>query len=76
MTQEVLVARCTLVTVNEGQEIKVMSKEAVKQQYPVFAMEVQRELAKFPAGAPVTFYWQTVADLQKDKLGVIACMSN
>lgn len=76
MAQEVLVARCTLVNEKEGQEIKMMLNEAVERLYPDFVMEVRRELVKFPAGAPVNYYWQDVTDLEKDKLGVIAWMKN
>jgi|JI10StandDraft_1071094.scaffolds.fasta_scaffold411221_2 hypothetical protein len=76
MAQEVLVARCTLVKEKEGQELKMMTHEAVGRLYPHFVMEVRREITKFPAGASINYYWQDVADLEKDKGGVIAWMKN
>ncbi|MCW5865668.1 MAG: hypothetical protein KIS61_00260 [Candidatus Eremiobacteraeota bacterium] len=76
MAQEVLVARCSLLKDKEDQEIKMMLKEAVERLYPDFVTEVRRELVKFPTGAPVNYYWQDLADLEKDKLGVIAWKKN
>ena len=72
MAQEVLVARCSLLKDKEDQEIKMMLKEAVD----ALVTEVRRELVKFPTGAPVNYYWQDLADLEKDKLGVIAWKKN